>query len=106
MGLAKISDRQYQICCRCIMDTTDPNIGFDDQGCCDYCNNFDCLIKPNWNTASVGGRQLAQMGDAIRLAGKGKDFDCIIGLSGGLGQFLRCLCGQGEDGLAPTAVPC
>lgn len=101
MGLAKITDRQYQICSRCIMDTTDPNIGFDDQGCCDYCNNYDGMIKPNWDTGVTGGHQLEQMADAIRQAGQGKDFDCIIGLSGGLDSSYVAYVAKEKMGLRP-----
>lgn len=93
--------RPYRICVRCIMDTTDPNIGFDEQGCCDYCNNFDGLIKPNWDTGSAGGRELAQMADAIRQAGQGKDFDCIIGLSGGLDSSYAAYIAKEKMGLRP-----
>ena len=38
----------YKVCKRCIMDTSDPKIIFDSNGVCEYCNNFDKNIKPNW----------------------------------------------------------
>lgn len=76
--------RQYQICTRCIMDTSDPNIVFNEQGFCDYCVNFDNVIAPQWNGDKANSDKLLSMADDIRAAGKGKDFDCIIGLSGGL----------------------
>ena len=66
------------------MDTSDPSITFDDRGWCDYCNNFEVTIKTNWHTDPEGERQVEKMANDIREAGKGKDFDCIIGLSGGL----------------------
>jgi len=93
--------KPYRICSRCIMDTTDPNIGFDGQGRCDYCNNYDGMIKPNWETGVTGGRQLEQMADAIRLAGQGKDFDCIIGLSGGLDSSYVAYVAKEKMGLRP-----
>lgn len=74
----------YQICTHCIMDTSDPNIVFDGRGWCKYCNNFVKNIVPTWSTDSEGERRLEKLADAIRTAGKGRDFDCIIGLSGGL----------------------
>ena len=74
----------YQCCSKCIMDTSDPNIVFNQKGKCDYCDNFDNLIKPNWKIDSHAEYDLNIMADAIRKEGKGKDFDCIIGLSGGL----------------------
>lgn len=89
------------ICKQCIMDTSDPNIVFDERGWCGYCNNFDVLIKPNWRTDSQGERQLAQLAAAIRLAGKGKDFDCIIGLSGGLDSSYVAYVAKEKMGLRP-----
>ena len=41
--------REYQICVRCAMDTSDSKIVFDDEGVCDHCRNFDNNIKPEWN---------------------------------------------------------
>lgn len=66
------------------MDTSDPNIIFDDSGLCDYCVNFDTVMKPKWEADKADNSKLMKMADEIRAAGKGKDFDCIIGLSGGL----------------------
>ena len=74
----------YRICNNCIMDTSDPGIVFDARGVCDYCNNFEATIKPHWDTGERGRLALHEMADAIRADGKGHEFDCIIGLSGGL----------------------
>jgi N-acetyl sugar amidotransferase len=89
----------YRICNHCIMDTSDPNIRIDDHGHCDYCNNFNATIQPNWHTGPEGERQLAQMADAIREAGK--DFDCIIGLSGGLDSSYAAYIAKEKMGLRP-----
>jgi NH3-dependent NAD+ synthetase len=83
------------------MDTTDPNITFDEQGRCDYCNNFDATIKPNWHTDARGEAELAQLADKIRADGKGKDFDCIIGLSGGLDSSYVAYVAKEKMGLRP-----
>ena len=66
------------------MDTTDSIIQFDADGVCDHCCDFKGNVEPNWHTDARGREQLAATVDAIRKAGKGKDFDCILGLSGGL----------------------
>jgi len=76
--------RQYQICTKTIMDTSDPHIVFDENGISDYYHNFQNNILPNWHTDEKGHRELMQVAEKIRNEGKGKDFDCIIGLSGGL----------------------
>jgi N-acetyl sugar amidotransferase len=83
------------------MDTSDPHIRFDEKGLCEYCNNFDATIKPHWHTGPEGERQLAQMADTIREAGRGKDFDCIIGLSGGLDSSYAAYIAKEKMGLRP-----
>ncbi len=75
---------KYQICNRCVMDTTDSAIVFDSNGVCDHCNTFDTKVKPNWHTGERGERELRQLVQTIKASGKGKDFDCIIGMSGGI----------------------
>tara|TARA_R110002049_G_scaffold59935_5_gene161768 strand:+ start:335 stop:1468 length:1134 start_codon:yes stop_codon:yes gene_type:complete len=74
--------QDYQICRNCVMDTTDPNITFDDTGLCKYCRNYEVAISPDW--AALQEKGVAALAERIKAAGKGKDFDCIIGLSGGL----------------------
>lgn len=72
------------ICSNCVMDTTDSMISFDQNGICDHCLDFEENVKPNWHTDERGSAELARIVDDIRKAGKGNDFDCILGLSGGL----------------------
>lgn len=89
------------ICSRCIMDTSDPNITFDDQGVCDYCKNFEVNISPAWNPTEGSHSALAAMADRIRHDGIGKDFDCIIGLSGGLDSSYVAYVAKVKMGLRP-----
>jgi N-acetyl sugar amidotransferase len=96
-----MSTRAYQICSNCIMDTTDPHIVFDDRGWCEYCNNFENTIKPNWHTDAQSASALQQMADTIRADTKGKDFDCIIGLSGGLDSSYAAYVAVKQMGLRP-----
>jgi N-acetyl sugar amidotransferase len=83
------------------MDTSDPNIVFDERGWCDYCNNFELTIKPSWHTDARGESELMQLADKIRAEGKGKDFDCIIGLSGGLDSSYVTYLAKEKMGLRP-----
>jgi putative aminotransferase len=83
------------------MDSSDPNINFDFEGRCDYCSNFEKLIKPTWNTDAIGLQRLAQITDSICMDGKGKDFDCIIGLSGGLDSSYVAYVAKEKMGLRP-----
>ncbi|MFA7351322.1 MAG: N-acetyl sugar amidotransferase [Methylotenera sp.] len=94
----------YKICNNCIMDTSDPNIKFDERGWCDYCNNFHSTIKPNWHTDARGERELMNLAEKIKQQGKGKDFDCIIGLSGGLDSSYAAYVAKEKMGLRPLLL--
>lgn len=94
-------DQTYRICSRCIMDTSDPNIVFDDRGWCDYCNNFESTIMPNWLTDQLGDAVLMALAEKIHQEGKDKDFDCIIGLSGGLDSSYAAFVAKEKMGLRP-----
>ena len=83
------------------MDTSDPNITFDEQGQCDYCRNFYSNIRPNWHTNEVGEQELMKIAAKIKKSGKGKDFDCIIGLSGGLDSSYTTYVAKEVMGLRP-----
>ena len=45
---------EYKQCTRCVMDTTDSEITFDDNGVCNHCINFERNIKPNWHPDEEG----------------------------------------------------
>lgn len=79
-----MSKREYQICTTCVMDTSDAMISFDDTGQCDHCTGYFEHILPNWKTDERGARELEKIATRIRESGRGKDFDCIIGVSGGI----------------------
>lgn len=93
--------RKYDVCSRCIMDTTDASIVFDHRGWCDYCNNFEDNIKPTWETGPAGEDRLRQLAESISLDSVGKDFDCIIGLSGGLDSSYVAYIVKEKMGLRP-----
>ena len=79
-----MTENNYQICNNCIMDTTDPNLKFDERGWCDYCQNFYRSILPNWNYGVDQESKILPTINKIKEDGKGKPYDCIIGISGGL----------------------
>ncbi len=78
------STRPYQICKCCVMDTTDEDIIFDANGVCMRCNEYKERIEPEWNYGRGHKKELAALIRKIKESGKGKKFDCILGLSGGL----------------------
>ena len=75
---------RYQICVRCVMDTSDPEIEFDWQGVCNHCNEFDGITSKQWFPNKDGEEQLKALFKAIKAERAGAEYDCIIGLSGGV----------------------
>jgi putative aminotransferase len=86
------------------MDTSDPNIRFDKNGICDYCQNFDQVLKPKWDSDTADSASLVRMADEIKAHGEGRDFDCIIGLSGGLDSSFVAHIAKNVMGLRPLLV--
>ena len=82
--------REYQICTNCVMDTTDSKIEFDQNGVCDFCNDYYENILPGWKQGEDGMRELQEIAKKIRAEGKGKKYDCIIGMSGGVDSSYLC----------------
>jgi N-acetyl sugar amidotransferase len=104
MTRAVSAARPYAICANCIMDTSDSNIRFDARGWCDYCNNYYQNILPNWHTDEVGARELDQQVEEIKRAGKGRDYDCVIGLSGGVDSSYVTYLAKERLGLRPLLL--
>jgi len=97
----KMNNRAYPICLNCIMDASDSSIAFDERGWCVYCNNFHNSILPGWHADERGERKLLETSEKIKAQGKGKDFDCIIGLSGGLDSSYLTYIAKEKLGLRP-----
>jgi len=91
----------YQICAKTVMDTSDSRISFDDRGYCDLVNDFYENVLPNWHTDSQGANYLAKIIDNIKLDGRKRDFDCILGLSGGVDSSYMLHLAVKEYGLRP-----
>tara|TARA_B110000037_G_scaffold220129_1_gene286991 strand:- start:87 stop:1193 length:1107 start_codon:yes stop_codon:yes gene_type:complete len=83
------------------MDTSDPGIMFNKEGVCDHVDDFVNHVKPNWNTAELGKAELDKMFNKIKSEGKNKDFDCILGLSGGVDSSYLLHMAVKEFGLKP-----
>lgn len=92
---------KYQICTKTIMDTSDPNIVFDENGISDYYHNFYDTILPGWHPDATGEKKLMRIADKIKKEGKGRDFDCIIGMSGGLDSSYVAYLAKEKMGLKP-----
>lgn len=93
----------YQICTRCIMDTTDPDIIFDNEGVCNHCRSFDINVKTKWFPNEEGKQRLEALVNRIKQEGAKKQYDSIIGLSGGVDSSYLALMAN-KMGLRPLAV--
>lgn len=99
--MKSIKQRSYQICSNCVMDTSDSAITFDDRGWCDYCCNFYENILPNWHPDEQSWKVLSKIVDKIKKAGKGRDHDCLIGMSGGVDSSYVTYLAKEKLGLRP-----
>lgn len=95
--------RPYQICSRCVMDTSDLLIEFSGNGECNHCAKFDNLSPKILLRGEVAERKLQTVIDDIRSKGQGKNYDCILGLSGGVDSSYLAL-KVFEWGLRPLVV--
>ncbi|NPU86192.1 MAG: N-acetyl sugar amidotransferase [Syntrophaceae bacterium] len=96
-------ERPYQICTHCIMDTSDPEISFDGQGRCNHCRNYEVRVASEVFPGEEGKRRIAEMAERIRAQGHGRDYDCIIGVSGGVDSTMVAYTVR-KLGLRPLAV--
>ena len=94
-------DKNYRICNNCVMDSSDPEIVFDDDGICDHCNNFYDNILPNWNVGKSSEKKLYKIVDKIKKDNKGKDHDCLMGISGGVDSSYLAYLAKEKLGLRP-----
>ncbi|MBW3595863.1 MAG: N-acetyl sugar amidotransferase [Planctomycetes bacterium] len=92
-----------QICSRCVMDTTDPDIAFDRDGVCNHCHHYDWNLAARTLTGAAAAAHVDQLFHQIRAAGRGREYDCIIGVSGGVDSTFVAYKAR-ELGLRPLAV--
>ena len=101
----KEQSKSYQMCTRCVMDTTDPKIIFDENGYCNHCTDaIERLKQPPYGLSpEEKEKALQKLIEDIKAAGKGKEYDCVIGLSGGVdSSYVAYLVKQW--GLRPLAI--
>lgn len=89
-------------CARCLYDETVAGITFDEQGICNYCHVHDQLIS-EYPTGPEGDRILQSLANQIRHEGRGKQYDVIVGVSGGCDSSYMLYKAK-ELGLRPLAV--
>lgn len=93
--------RPYQICTKTVMDTSDSRITFNDKGVCDHASDFYYNVKSKWEIGELGRKNLDIIIEQIKKDGLGRDFDCILGLSGGIDSSYMLHLAVKEYGLRP-----
>lgn len=99
-----MTPRAYQVCAHCIMDTSDPEITFDAQGVCHHCHRWSERARLGGFSPETSAARLASHVAGMRADGRGKDYDCIIGVSGGVDSTYVAYVVKHELGLRPLAV--
>ena len=93
--------RKYQRCSCCVMDTSDSKIVFDENGVCDYCNDYYKNILPGWKAKQEDKGLLARTAEEIKKNTAGEKYNCIIGMSGGVDSSYLCYVAKELMGLNP-----
>jgi N-acetyl sugar amidotransferase len=93
----------YRICTRCVMDTTDPEIRFDEDGVCHHCRRYEQLVRAKVLPGEAGRQALAELAEQIRTEGRDRRYDCVIGVSGGVDSTYVAYLTR-NLGLRPLAV--
>jgi N-acetyl sugar amidotransferase len=101
--IAKNPTREYQECTRCVMDTSDPEIVFDADGYCCHCTEFINKRAAYKYQGKESDDRLNRLIDTIQASGRGKKYDCVIGVSGGADSSYLAYVVK-ERGLRPLAV--
>lgn len=80
-----MNKKDYRICTRCIMDTlTDPDISFDENGVCSNCHKYDSDVEIYGYKKGQSEKKLEAIVSEMKRDGRGKEYDCILGISGGV----------------------
>ncbi len=95
--------KPLRICTRCVMDTSDPAITFDEQGICNHCTGYFSRSRFYELPLEERQDQLRRLVSQIKSVGRGKEYDCIIGVSGGVDSSFVALKVK-ELGLRPLAI--
>ena len=85
---------EYKICKRCVMDSSDPTIKFDENGFCNYCTAA-LKEKDTLPTKENGKKEFEKLVELLKKDGKNKKYDCVLGISGGIdSSYLAYLLSQ------------
>jgi N-acetyl sugar amidotransferase len=93
---------KFQICTKCVSDTTIKDIVFDAKGVCNFCKLHD-IFETTHPLNEIGGKILQKLIAKIKKDGKIHKYDCIVGVSGGRDSTYLLYVAK-KNGLRPLAV--
>ncbi len=73
-----------KVCSKCVMDESDSEISFDENEVYNHCITFENETKKRWFPDAEGAQKLSDLVKPIQNEGSGKEYDCILGLIGGV----------------------
>lgn len=94
---------EYKVCTQCVMDITDPDITFNEQGVCNHCQMYEERKLSKQIKPELRAEMLDKLVHDIKAKGKGKEYDCIIGVSGGVDSTYVAYLTK-SLGLRPLAI--
>lgn len=103
-NIFSIDTLSYNICTQCVMDTSDPEIKFNEAGVCNHCETYFERVDKEVISGELGKDFLNRTLSQIKEEGKGKKYDCILGLSGGVDSTYVAYLTKRVYGLRPLAV--
>jgi len=96
------SDTTFPMCTRCILDSTIPNIHYDEKGVCNFCRMHDVLDQ-KYPLTEAGRKKFELIIEGVKKNGQGKEYDCVVGISGGRDSSYTLYIAK-KMGLRPIAV--
>lgn len=103
-----MQERPYQQCTRCVMDTSDSEITFDENGYCNHCTEYFENTSKRVYHGEISKIKLSEIVNNVIKSGKNNTYDCLIGISGGVDSCylaykvkelgLRALCVHMDNG--------
>jgi len=85
------------------MDTSDPTISFDENGVCNHCHTYDLLVSKRVYAGKDDEHRLNQLVENIKRDGRGREYDCVLGISGGVDSSYSAYIAK-KYGLNPLAI--
>ncbi len=99
-----LKPKNFQMCVRCVMDTSDPRITFDQNGICNHCLTFTNYQKHSWMPNEKGGEILKSIANKIKRENTKQQYSCVLGVSGGIDSSFLLYYVVKNLGLKPLAL--